>query len=176
MEAMILKADNVEVDLSEQYMVSCNPYGWGCSGGLWGSDMLVDPDGAPYESCFPYTATDAPCVTCPFPYSIQSWGFITQSNEVPPVEDIKQAVYTYGAVSVAVYVDRYFQAYTGGVLDICKKRVNRCNHAVIICGWDDAKGAWLVKNSWGDNWGEDGFLWMVYDCNLIGYGANYMIY
>jgi len=176
LECMILKNDGIEVDLSEQHMVSCNPYGWGCNGGYWPQDMLVDP-GSPYETCFPYTATDAPCIsTCPYPYQIQSWAFVTEDWVVPPTENIKQAIYTYGAVQVGVYVDRWFQAYTGGVLTKCKKNATYTNHAVILCGWDDAKGAWLMKNSWGTGWGEDGFMWIPYGCDRVGEGANYFIY
>lgn len=176
LECMILKNDGVTVDLSEQHMVSCNTYGWGCNGGYWPNDMLINP-GSPYESCFPYTATDAPCVdTCPYPYQIQSWGFVTEDWVVPPTEDIKQAIYTYGAVQVGVYVDRWFQAYTGGVLTKCKKNANYTNHAVILCGWDDAKGAWLMKNSWGTGWGENGFMWIQYGCDRVGEGANYFVY
>jgi C1A family cysteine protease len=176
LESMILKNDGVEVDLSEQHMVSCNPWDWGCNGGYWPQDMLVDP-GSPYESCFPYTATDAPCKdTCPYPYQIQSWSFVTEDYVVPPTEDIKQAIYTYGAVQVGVYVDRWFQLYTGGVLTRCKRRVRYTNHAVILCGWDDSKNAWLLKNSWGTGWGENGYMWIKYECNRVGEGANYFIY
>jgi hypothetical protein len=46
LESMILKNDSIEVDLSEQYMLSCNPWGWGCGGGYWPNDMLVDPGAA----------------------------------------------------------------------------------------------------------------------------------
>jgi hypothetical protein len=176
MEGMILKGDGVEVDLSEQYVVSCNPYDWGCTGGLWPNDMLVDP-GCAMESCFPYVASDVPCSeSCPTPYQIQSWGFVTEDWVVPPVEDIKQAIYIYGAVQVGVYADRWFQLYTGGVFTKCKKVVNYTNHAVILCGWDDSKGAWLMKNSWGTGWGENGYMWISYGCNRIGEGANYFIY
>ncbi len=176
MESMILKKDGIEVDLSEQQLVSCNPWGWGCNGGLWPNDMLVDP-GAMLESCFPYTATDAPCNdSCPTPYKIDGWAFVTADNEVPPVEEIKQAIYTYGAVQAGVYVDRWFQAYTGGVLDRCKRRVNYTNHAIILCGWDDAKGAWLLKNSWGTGWGEDGYMWISYGCDAVGEGASVFFY
>jgi C1A family cysteine protease len=176
MEAMILKNDGIEVDLSEQQLVSCNPYGWGCNGGLWPNDMLVNP-GAMMESCFPYVASDVPCNdTCPTPYQIQSWDFVTEDWVVPPTEDIKQAIYTYGAVQVGIYADRWFQAYTSGVLTKCRRRVNYTNHAVILCGWDDAKEAWLLKNSWGTGWGENGYMWIKYECNRVGEGANYFIY
>jgi C1A family cysteine protease len=175
LESMILKKDGIEVDLSEQYMLSCNPWGWGCNGGYWPNDMLVDP-GAAMESCFPYVATVVPCQPCPTPYQIQSWSFVTQDNVVPDTALIKQAIYTYGAVSAGVYVSAFFQWYTGGVFNKCKRNPRWTNHAIILCGWDDAKGAWLLKNSWGTGWGENGFMWITYGCDLVGEGANYFIY
>ena len=175
LESMILKNDGIEVDLSEQYMLSCNPWNWGCNGGYWPQDMLVDP-GAALESCFPYVATEVPCQPCPTPYQIQSWEFVTEDNVIPATDLIKQAIYTYGAVQSGVYVTSAFQWYTSGVFNNCKKRVNWTNHAIILCGWDDAKGAWLLKNSWGPNWGENGFMWIAYGCNKVGDGANYFIY
>jgi len=175
LESMILKNDGIEVDLSEQYMVSCNTWDWGCNGGYWPNDMLVDP-GAAMESCFPYVASDAPCQSCPTPYQIQSWSFVTEDGVVPDTALIKQAIYTYGAVQAGVYVDRWFQLYESGVFDRCRNRVNYTNHAIILCGWDDAKGAWLLKNSWDTGWGEDGFMWIAYGCNKVGEGANYFIY
>ena len=41
-------------------------------------------------------------------------------------------------------------------------------------GWDDKKGrsgAWKIKNTWGKNWGEDGFMWIEYGSNNVGFGA-----
>jgi C1A family cysteine protease len=175
-EGAILKKDGIEVDLSEQHMLSCNPWGWGCNGGFWPNDMLVD-SGAVYENCFPYVATEVPCHdNCPYVYEAQGWAFVTADYEVPSVEEIKQAIYTYGSLNAGVYADRWFQLYTGGVFNRCKRRVRYTNHAIVLCGWDDSKGAWLLKNSWGTGWGEDGFMWISYNCNLVGEGANYFFY
>jgi cathepsin L len=134
--------------------------------------------GAALEACFPYVAMDVPCDTsCPTPYQAQSWAFVNGANNVPSVEEIKQAIYDYGSVQVGVYVDSYFQVYTSGVFNRCTKKKNVYpNHIVTLCGWDDAKGAWLLKNSWGTGWGESGFMWIVYGCNNVGYGANYIVY
>ena len=179
MEAMILKNDGVEVDLSEQHMLDCNPWDWGCNGGFWPNDMLVDT-GSPYESCYPYLAYETPCDdSCPIDYTIQSWAFVTEDNVVPPTDLIKQAIYTYGAVAAGVYADSWFMSYTSGVLNRCKRNVKWSNHAIMLCGWDDSKGdsgAWLLKNSWGTGWGENGYMWIPYGCDKVGDGAHYFIY
>jgi C1A family cysteine protease len=178
-ESVIKKQDAVNVDLSEQYLVSCNPYGWGCDGGSWMYDLFVNP-GAVLESCFPFTGCYIPCShNCPYPYVAQGWAFVNPSVAVPSVTEIKQAIYTYGAVGAAVYVNQFFQYYTAGVFDRCQKKAKYPNHMVQLVGWDDNKGqqgAWLLKNSWGTAWGENGFMWIAYGCNLVGYEANYVIY
>ena len=48
------------------------------------------------------------------------------------------------------------------------------NHVVMLIGWDDNKKAWLVKNSWGKDWGEDGFGWIAYGSNNIGLFAAWI--
>lgn len=45
---------------------------------------------------------------------------------------------------------------------------------VLLIGWDDEKGAWLVKNSWGEEWGEKGFGWIKYGSNNIGVFAAWI--
>jgi len=182
LEAAIKLKTGVTYDLSEQHLVSCNPWDWGCSGGFLAFDMLVPSMGyalgAMPEACFPYTALDSACAYCATPtwYPVASWSYIGTSSAVPSIDAIKTAIYTYGSVSSGIYVDRYFQAYVSGVMTSCKKRPPSPNHAIILCGWDDAKGAWLLKNSWGTSWGEAGFMWIKYGCNNVGYGAAYCNY
>jgi cathepsin L len=48
------------------------------------------------------------------------------------------------------------------------------NHVVLLIGWDDEKQAWLVKNSWGESWGEKGFAWIRYGSNNIGVFAAWI--
>jgi hypothetical protein len=175
-ESSIYKKDGIAVDLSEQYLVSCNNDGWGCDGGWWAYDLFVSP-GAEMESCFPYVASDVPCkLDCPYPYVAQGSAFCESEDAVASIESIKNAIYNYGGVNVCVYVDRNFQAYTGGVLNKCAKNPRRVNHEVLLMGWDDSLGAWRMKNSWGTGWGEQGFMWIKYNCDLVGYGASYVIY
>lgn len=57
----------------------------------------------------------------------------------------------------------------------------RVNHGITLIGWDDAKDAWLIKNSWGTAWGETGgfglskgYMWISYGCNNTGYGASWV--
>lgn len=174
-ESSIYMKNGTVADLSEQYLVSCNDDNWGCNGGWWSYDLFVSP-GAETESCFPYAAKDVACKwDCPYAYVAMGYAFCEKSNAVASMNSIKNAVYNYGAASAAVYADRFFQAYKSGVLNKCgNKRFT--NHMVLIIGWDDNKGAWRIKNSWGTGWGESGFMWMKYGCNNIGYGASYVIY
>ncbi len=39
---------------------------------------------------------------------------------------------------------------------------------MVLVGWDDDRGAWLMKNSWGEDWGENGYCWIAYGSNRIG--------
>jgi len=174
-ESAILIADNLTRDLSEQWLVSCNTDGWGCNGGWWAHDYHVSP-GSVYETDFPYTATDAPCGG-PYTYheKLASWAFIGSENGVPATDAIKQAIYDHGPVSAAVCVNTAFQLYTGGVFSPTT-RCNSINHAIVLTGWDDAKGAWRLRNSWGSDWGEGGYMWIAYGKSYVGYSANYVLY
>jgi len=170
MEAAIKKRKGLTYDLSEQYLVSCNSYGYGCDGGWFAFGMCKSP-GAIIESCFPYKAVDAPCSYCTNPtrYYLYSYGSVSNN-----ITSIKTAIYNYGCVAAAVYVNSYFQAYKSGTFTGCQNYSP--NHAIILCGWDDARGAWRLKNSWGTGWGESGYMWIKYGCSQVGYGSTRCTY
>ena len=166
-------------DLSEQQLTSCNPWGWGCNGGNVAFDML-DPDrtgtghypGAVTEVCFPYVARNAVCALCPSPTYTPAltWGYLTSDTTIPDPAAIKAAIQAYGCVTAYVNAENTFMAYKGGVFT-SRKKYKSTNHEIVLCGWDDSKQAWLLKNSWGPTWGVNGFMWISYTANRVGEGA-----
>jgi C1A family cysteine protease len=178
-ESLLLIKQNLNSDLSEQYLVSCNPAGWGCNGGWWAHQMLVD-SGAVLEQDFPYEATDLPC-NGPYDHFAKpaGWSYLDGDNKVPEVEKIKQAIYQYGPVSAGVYVGTAFQSYDSLVFDQDESPGSffscgpsaQVNHAILLVGWDDSKQAWILKNSWGEGWGEKGYMWIKYGTSNVGYAA-----
>jgi hypothetical protein len=185
LECNILIKDHKEVDLSEQWLVSCNQNGWGCNGGWWAHDYhqwkmdRYNGTGAVLEEEFPYVAWDAPC-DGPYhhPYIMDSWHYIGWSQGVAPTDEIKQAIMTYGPVSVGCAVTEAFGAYTGGAFNENDPQA-QINHAVALVGWDDSQGAngvWFLRNSWGSGWGEEGYMRIEYGVCKVGYGACYVNY
>jgi len=177
LEAAIKLQEASEQDLSEQWLVSCNTSGWDCDGGWWAHDYHVAPGAVP-EGQFSYVASDAPCGgPYDYPFQIESWSYVGNSYSVPAIDAIKQAIYSHGPVTIAVYVSSDFTAYTGGVFD--SHKTGTVNHGVILTGWDDDQGpdgVWFLRNSWGPGWGESGYMRIAYDTANVGYAASYVVY
>ncbi len=184
LECNILIQDGREVDLSEQYLVSCNSDGWDCDGGWLAHDYhqwkegTCGDSGAVFEDVFPYTSSDAVCgCPCPREYYLADWAFIGPQWGIPTVEQLKQAILEYGPISVCVHSNDAMQAYNSGIFNGCES--GGINHAVVLVGWDDNQGdegIWYMRNSWGAHWGEFGYMRMAYGCSEIGYGAAYVDY
>jgi len=173
-----------EPEFSEQQLVSCNPWGFSCAGGYFAFDMLMPSKvgqtgyyaGAVTAADFPYVADT---VACAVPSGadfdpVVKWGYVDTATTLPSVAAIKSAIYLHGGVSAGVAVGGFFQAYTGGVYSDTE-HYDAINHAIVLVGWDDAKGAWLMKNSWGPSWGVNGFMWIKYNTALVGTGACWVV-
>lgn len=187
LECAIKLKDGVTVDLSEQWLISGNEEGWGCGGGFFAHDYHLrgsakhDPygdNGAVMEAAFPYVAADVGC-NGPYPhvYWLDSWAYIGTGSTVPTVDQIKSALVNYGPVAVGIYVNSAFQAYGGGIFNNNDDKT--INHAVVLVGWDDSQGTsgvWILRNSWGTSWGENGYMRIEYGCCQVGYAANYVDY
>lgn len=166
-----------DMDLSEQYLINCTIGGDCYEGSLirtW--QELQNPIGVVDEKTMPYKAAKMVCLTDPSSktYGIETFDLlgasITNENRDQRVRQLKNALCYYGSVSTAVTISDTFKYYTNGVYNIDSVEYDqKANHKVQIIGWDDEKTAWLIKNSWGTDWGENGFAWINY--NNLGIGS-----
>ena len=106
-----------------------------------------------------------------------TWDYVSSNpHEVASTEEIKRALITYGPIVTTLVSDDCLKLYGGGVFneeqnwyfDKDERKLKPGDHIVLIVGWDDAKGAWLIKNSYGTEWGENGYGWIKYGSNNIG--------
>jgi len=164
------------VSLSEQQLVDCSGSAGneGCNGGLMDSafQWVKQNGGICTESDYPYTARDGSCKRCT--PAVQISGHV----DVSPTEaDLMNAV-NIVPVAVAIEADQMgFQFYSGGVFDgACGTNLD---HGVLAVGYgtDGSKPYWIVKNSWGTSWGEQGYIRMIRNKNQCGISnmASYVI-
>ena len=148
------------INLSEQQLVDCATgisYGsHGCSGGqMEGGFKYVIEHGQCSLASYPYTAKDGNCVTCSKVAMISSCADVKPNDQV----SLKGAV-AQQPVAIAIEADtRYFQSYSSGILTSSSCGTN-LDHGVLIVGYGSENGIkyWLVKNSWGTTWGDNGYV------------------
>lgn len=166
--------NNLKIDASEQDIVSCAGAG-SCRGGWY--DPVFDfmlTNGVAREATVPYQAVNGTCKNVYKPYRAVNWGFVTVKRDIPSVKELKEALCKYGPLAVAVRTNNAFRAYSGGGVVFNAHAAGSVTHAVTLVGWNDDKQAWLIKNSWGTNWGDNGYMWIGYGVSSIGYAATWV--
>jgi C1A family cysteine protease len=143
------------VSFSEQQLVDCSSsYGNdGCNGGLMDyAFKYVEAEGIVTEVSYPYTATNGTCQYNASQTVFQNTGYSDVTVNSPTQ---LQAAVAQGPVSIAIEADQSaFQQYTGGTISAnCGTNLD---HGVLIVGY--TPGYWIVKNSWGTSWGEQGYV------------------
>jgi C1A family cysteine protease len=185
-------------DLSEQDVVDCfeNTQGNTCASGGDPNELLdwLQKTQKPLqlESDKVYEGSTATCMgNSNTIYTVESWGLVDKSKDwrkIPSVTEIKQALIQYGALSSTIYATDLFIAYSKGTFSEIPSGdpsifepsndgtygTPVVNHAITIVGWDDNRKAWLVKNSWGYNWGGNGVAYVAYNTNNIGVSTNWV--
>ncbi len=148
-----LNEPNKKVNFSEMFLTWCS--GRGCDLGWGQSNTLtyIKNTGVPDEQCCPIWADEC-ADTCNNRY-IRSVFIDEWWHMFPSIDQIKDRIMNYGPVTVhfAVYSD--FYTYNSGVYTHVYGDYEG-SHAVAFVGWSDTDSCWIVKNSWGTDWGEPG--------------------
>ena len=161
--AYYLKYKNL-INFSEQQLVDCNIQNDGCEGG--NVDLAFDYFENHYIcelKDYEYFAVDEQCrnkIGCNDDVKsslIKDYCQVSMNDE----EELKKAV-SLQPVSVAIEADStHFRQYSSGIFDYhgCGTDLD---HAVLVVGYGIENGIdyWIVKNSWGTDWGEDGYIRM----------------
>ena len=187
LECNINIKDGVYKDISEAYLTNCYTLSLGCNGGLCPHSFWMAPQGAVYESDYPWTQdlTNGISGTCggPFTYheTIDSFANVPGANflGMPPDANIKSAIYHHGPVWVDVCAaSSEWSTYSG---DIYSGNGLVFDHCVVLVGWCDSAsvaggGYWILRNSWGPDWGINGYMYISYGSDVVGLFANYIVY
>lgn len=175
-----------EFDLSEENMARCHGFEWGYDeGGNFeiATAYLNTLIGPVTESDDPYDPNNLGKL-CTYhdaaAYSVEArWPIYNEKN-------LKRAIMEYGGIAVSIKMGNYELYYNSNDHTYYYGGEDNADHGVILVGWDDTKvvtggtaspegthvGAWIIKNSWGDNWGDNGYAYVSYkDLQIAAYSA-----
>jgi len=162
-ESVYCKGNNLDcttlAPLSPQEIVDCDDQDLGCDGGdpPTAYQFVIDKGGMEDNSDYPYTARDG---SCKFKASlvkvkISSWKYATQNSDETTMMN---NLVNWGPLSICVDAEPW-QDYTGGIL-MAADCDTTLDHCVQLVGYDLTQSTpfWIVRNSWGSDWGENGYI------------------
>jgi C1A family cysteine protease len=154
-------AGNTLTSVSEQELVSCDTVDSGCNGGLmdnaWGWLLSAHNGAIVTEASYPYVSGNGVVPACSMS-GTKVGATINGHQDITKTESAMGAwVYSNGPLSVAVDATSW-QTYVSGIMTNCIS--SQIDHGVLVVGFDDTNSPpyWIVKNSWGTSWGENGYI------------------
>ena len=159
------------VSFSEQELVSCDKVDQGCNGGLMDNafDWIHENNGLCSEDNYPYKSGDGSKSTCASNCNNVIHSKISSHVDVEPKTSELEIALNKQPVSIAIEADHLsFQFYRSGVYKAnCG---NKLDHGVLAVGYGtlDATDYWIVKNSWGTIWGDNGYILIEKGSDISG--------
>eukprot|EP01084_Bolivina_argentea_P229892 387904_1 len=163
MEGQWMKAKGSLVSFSEEELVQCagSAGNLGCRGGLMDNAFkwVAQNGGIDSESDYPYTSGTGTTGTCKSSkLSNVAASFSSHIDVAQDEEQMAAWVAKNGPLAIAVDAASGWQTYNGGIMSDCYG--TSLDHGVLLVGYGTENGTdyWLIKNSWGSGWGEDGYI------------------
>ena len=167
--------------LSVQQLVSCDQNDGGCNGGdpIQGYSYVQAAGGLTSESSYPYVSGDGYTRSCNWSGgnvvgTLSSWQWATQgcygSCDNQDESTLMRNIASTGPASVCVNAEPW-QDYVSGVMSSgCSHSYSDLDHCVQLVGYGNSGGSsyYLVRNSWADNWGYGGYIYLKTGSNVCG--------
>jgi len=169
----IASQGKINLVLSPQDLVSCDKSDYGCDGGyLDKSWQYLVNTGIVTDDCLPYSSGTGRVAACPKTGTCKKGTWkkykALDYTEFQSVDEIKESLVSEGPVETGFDVYDDFMNYSGGVYTRTSDEMLG-GHAVKVVGWGVENGDehWIVANSWGSGWGEEGFFRIKFgECNF----------
>ncbi|QXJ20671.1 peptidase [Actinomadura graeca] len=129
-----------------------------------------------YEKCYPWSTGDQECKVnkdC----KEKNNAALTQYRQLKgtkKVEEMKECISKYGSVTAGIMVYDDFKTYKGGIYKFVKGTAQGA-HCITLVGYNDTEKYWIGKNSWGTDWGEQGFFRVAYGQCKVGELASWCV-
>jgi len=164
------------VSLSEQELVDCDKVDQGCNGGLPSNALQYLQDhglGEEAETDYSYTGRDGQCSAekSAEKVFVKEWKVVDGTDE----DQLAAALIQHGPLAIGINATP-MQWYMGGVSNpfnfLCNKKM--LDHGVTIVGFgvEGSKKYWIIKNSWGEHWGEKGYYRIIRGEGKCGMNTN----
>lgn len=168
------------LSFSEQNFVDCVPLCYGCNGGspLYAIKYVIDNQNGQFnsEESYPYKAVVG---TCSYDSS-KAIGKVTSYHSILffDEDDLLNKLVEFGPVSVSIDSSlASFHSYSSGIYsdDSCSQSF--LDHAVNCIGYGSENGIqfWIVRNSWGTSWGEQGYFRLLRGSNMCGIASSAIV-
>jgi len=167
-------AGNSLTQLSMEQIVDCDTTDDGCGGGETSSaySYVQSAGGLDSYSSYPYTAEGGQAGSCQF-----NSGNVVATISGQSSIDGESGLYSQlssgsgGPVSVCVDASSW-QYYSGGILTTCGSSIDHCVQATGYANYGSSGAYWIVRNSWGQSWGESGYIWIEIGQDLCAIGDD----